>query len=334
MINVGTDCSGLDAVHEALNQSGIDFVYEFACDICPVVRGLLAESNHPPRRIDDDVTTRDHRSVAAVDLYVAGFPCQSFSSLGSRKGLSDARGVIFRSVIAYIAERRPRVFVLENVPGLLVHDRGRTWATIRGALEALDGYVVDHRVLSPHEFGWPQSRHRVFIVGRRVNGTMAPFQWPERRAQLVELDSMLMTTARAARVCPSSVRAPPPGHARSIATFHSLAQSRGWELAKREHIVMLGQSVGRERIGTLGVCPCVTSRSDKFYLLRRRRYLCPQEALQIQGYSADHPASRLPAPKLKLLTGNSIHVGLMRLVLEPIMKHLLDRPRRKRARPM
>jgi DNA (cytosine-5)-methyltransferase 1 len=327
MLTIGTDCSGLDAVHEALLQTDTTFSYEFASDICPVVRQLLRDSVEPPRRIFDDVTKRDHTRLPTVDIYCAGYPCQTFSTLGSGRGLEDARGTIFYSVLSYVATARPRVFILENVSNLLLHDKGKTWAVMRQALDDLDGYVIEHRVLSPHEFGWPQSRGRVFIVGRKVGavrGANRPFAWPEPRDRpRVCLESLLLTRAAAMHAAPTCVRELAPGHARSRASLLAAAEERGWDVGRHEHIVVLGQSSDRERIGKLGICPCLTTQAGKLYLLRQGRYLCPQEALVLQGFRVDHPAASVVSPaKLTMLAGNSIHVGLLRLVLEPLLRAL------------
>ena len=98
------------------------------------------------------------------DLLCAGFPCQAFSIAGKRAGFSDARGTLFFEVARLVADKRPAYFLLENVPGLLSHNGGRTFATILGTLDEL-GYDVVWEVLNSANFGVAQSRKRVFIVG-------------------------------------------------------------------------------------------------------------------------------------------------------------------------
>ena len=240
MLRVGTDCSGLDAVHTALQQSGIQFAYEFASDICPVVRRLLAESDNPPARIYSDI--REPRDPPTVDLYVAGPPCQSYSRLALQaSGLQDARGTVFLSVLDYIRSRRPGVFVLENVANILTRDGGATWAVIWPEICDIPGYVVEYRVLSPHQFGWPQRRKRLFLVGRAAGSP--PFEWPEpddaRRAP--DLSEVLLSRAEALRLRPSCGRALAPGYARSLKAIELQAQARSYDLRKHRFIVMLGQ---------------------------------------------------------------------------------------------
>lgn len=99
-----------------------------------------------------------------IDLICGGFPCQSFSIAGKRGGFADARGTLFFEIARIAAVKRPKYLLLENVPGLLSHDGGRTFATILGALSEL-GYDVAWQVLNSKDFGVPQSRKRVYIIG-------------------------------------------------------------------------------------------------------------------------------------------------------------------------
>lgn len=99
-----------------------------------------------------------------IDLITGGFPCQSFSIAGQRKGFEDTRGTLFFEIARIAAVKKPKYLFLENVPGLLSHDRGRTFKTILSALDEL-GYDVAWQVLNSKDFGVPQSRKRLYIVG-------------------------------------------------------------------------------------------------------------------------------------------------------------------------
>ena len=99
-----------------------------------------------------------------IDLICGGFPCQAFSIAGRRGGFEDSRGTLFFEIARIAAVKRPSYLLLENVPGLLSHDGGRTFATILGTLSDL-GYDVTWEVLNSKDFGVPQSRKRVYIIG-------------------------------------------------------------------------------------------------------------------------------------------------------------------------
>jgi DNA-cytosine methyltransferase len=149
-LRFGTDCSGADAplfalkkVLEDLHRDDQALRYEFGSDIVPLCRRILIAGTPAPEVVYEDLTTRDHAVTPRVHLYVAGFPCQSFSASGLRHGLDDVRGTVFFGVLEYLQSRRPTVFVLENVRGLLTHDRGRTWGIMLAALEAIDDYQIE-----------------------------------------------------------------------------------------------------------------------------------------------------------------------------------------------
>ena len=111
------------------------------------------------------------------DLLCGGFPCQSFSIAGTRKGFGDPRGTLFFELARVAEARKPRYLLFENVPGLLNHNGGRTFAAILDTLEQL-GYFVEWQVLNSKDFGVPQSRRRVYIVGYlddRCRGKILPF---------------------------------------------------------------------------------------------------------------------------------------------------------------
>ena len=119
---------------------------------------------HYDHRNYGDATTINAVELPDFDLLVGGFPCQAFSVAGKRGGFDDTRGTLFFDVARILAEKRPRHLVLENVKGLLSHDNGKTFTTILGVLTDL-GYFVEWQVLNSKDFGVPQNRERVFIVG-------------------------------------------------------------------------------------------------------------------------------------------------------------------------
>ena len=118
------------------------------------------------------------------DILCAGFPCQPFSKAGGQKGLRCPQwGDLIDYVIAILRHHKPALFIIENVPNLVRHNEGKTWASIKERLHGV-GFDVQDRKLSPHMFGVPQVRERAFIVGRR--GGLRGFTWPktERNANL------------------------------------------------------------------------------------------------------------------------------------------------------
>src|SRR3990167_6228150 len=123
-----------------------------------------------------DITKIKEQDLPEFDLLVGGFPCQSFSIAGKRGGFSDTRGTLFFDIARILKAKQPRLLLLENVEGLLSHDEGRTFATIISTLDEL-GYDLQWQVLNSKNFGVPQNRERVFIVGN-LRGTPRPKVFP------------------------------------------------------------------------------------------------------------------------------------------------------------
>lgn len=165
--------AGLGGFHLALRRFGHRAV--FACEINPTLQKLY-EQNFGLRPVGD-IRGVGVTDIPPHDILCAGFPCQPFSKAGDQQGFDCPRwGDLFDYVNRIIEHHTPQYLLLENVPHLLKHNEGRTWATIESKLlEA--GYHVRHRRLSPHQFGIPQIRDRVFIVGSR--SSLDGFSWPE-----------------------------------------------------------------------------------------------------------------------------------------------------------
>ena len=180
MLKVGTDFSGIGSPEAALKRLNIPHENVFACDIDKYAKASYLEL-HDPGKFYDNITTRDHNEVEQLDLYVAGFPCQAFSLAGKRVGFNDTRGTLFFNVAEFIKINQPKCFILENVKGLLSHDNGKTYQTITDILtnsggtlngqmrmDTIDdglGYHVYTKVLNSKDFGVPQNRERIFIIG-------------------------------------------------------------------------------------------------------------------------------------------------------------------------
>ena len=111
-----------------------------------------------------EVSNDTIRGIGHVDVICGGFPCQAFSIAGNRRGFEDTRGTLFFEIARFASILRPQYLFLENVKGLLNHDRGNTFEVILSALDEL-GYDVEWQVLNSKNFGVPQNRERVFIVG-------------------------------------------------------------------------------------------------------------------------------------------------------------------------
>ena len=127
-----------------------------------------------------DITKIDSKFIPPHDILVAGFPCQAFSIAGFKGGFEDTRGTLFFDVARIIAERKPKAFFLENVKGLVGHDKGKTLDVILRTLRDDLGYFVpDPKVMNAKDFGVPQNRERIFIVGFQNKKIAERFSYPK-----------------------------------------------------------------------------------------------------------------------------------------------------------
>lgn len=169
--------AGLGGFHLALEALGHECV--FASELKEDLQALYKQ-NFPNTPIFGDITKIEPKDIPSHDVICAGFPCQPFSQAGKREGFNDSkqRGNLFDYICAIVAEHRPKYLLLENVQNLKNHDNGNTWKVIQERLAALN-YDVKAEILSPHQFGLPQHRKRIFIVA--VNneiGTLQHFHFP------------------------------------------------------------------------------------------------------------------------------------------------------------
>jgi len=126
----------------------------------------------------DDIKSIQPEELPEADIYTGGFPCQSFSIAGNRGGFEDTRGTLFFEIARLAKERQPKYLLLENVKGLLSHDGGRTFGTILQTLWDI-GYDIQWQVLNSKDFGVPQNRERIFIIGH-LRGQSRPEVFPIR----------------------------------------------------------------------------------------------------------------------------------------------------------
>lgn len=166
--------AGLGGFHVGLSRLGHECV--FASELDPSLQDVY-ERNHGIRPVGD-IRKVKSKDIPQHDILCAGFPCQPFSKAGEQAGFEcPTNGSLIDEVLRIIRDRKPTYILLENVPNLRTHDEGRTWASIKANLGSI-GYDVDEQLYSPHEFGIPQIRQRLLLVGKR--GKLTGFHWPEK----------------------------------------------------------------------------------------------------------------------------------------------------------
>lgn len=139
-----------------------------------------------------DITKINEKDIPEHDILVAGFPCQAFSIAGKRGGFDDTRGTLFFDVARILKEKKPKAFFLENVKGLINHDKGKTLKVILNTLrEDLDYYVPEPQIINAKDFGVPQNRERIFIVGFKKDFKVNEFKYPNPLNKKVYINDII-----------------------------------------------------------------------------------------------------------------------------------------------
>ena len=200
-MKVGTFFSGIGSPEQALKNLGVNHEIEFACDIDKYARETYLK-NFNCKNMYQDITALDMKDLSYVDLLVFGFPCQAFSMAGKRGGFEDTRGTLFYDALRYLKEHKPRYFIAENVKGLISHDSGKTFQTIIDCLSLTVntqmtlmpfdnlGYHIHYKVLNTKDYGIPQNRERIFIVGIRDDADNN-FRFPKEMPLNIKLKDIL-----------------------------------------------------------------------------------------------------------------------------------------------
>lgn len=166
--------AGIGGFHLAASQNGGKCV--MACEIDKAAK-ITYLANHEVQNFVEDITTIAVKNIPDHDLLCAGFPCQPFSQAGFKRGFDDIRGTLFFHIAEIIRVKKPKAFFLENVRHLVNHDDGRTFSKIKEILEEL-GYSFSYKIVKASDFGLPQHRPRLFMVGFRNKKT--DFKFPEK----------------------------------------------------------------------------------------------------------------------------------------------------------
>jgi DNA (cytosine-5)-methyltransferase 1 len=206
MLKVATVCSGIGSPEQALKDNNTPHEVVFACEIDKHARASY-NAIHEAKTMYTDMTKEAwDLPEQYADLFIGGIPCQSFSLAGKRLGEMDPRGLLFFDFLRCVKNQQPKVFIIENVKGLLSDNKGRTfenWCMLLGKsingnglmLTHPDtlGYNLHYTVLNTKNFGLPQNRERVFLVGFRAdmpNDFRFPIGWPldKRLRDVLEVD--------------------------------------------------------------------------------------------------------------------------------------------------
>jgi DNA (cytosine-5)-methyltransferase 1 len=240
-----------------------------------------------------DITLSQADDIPEHDILLAGFPCQPFSIMGQMKGFEDTRGTLFFDIARILEAKRPKAFVLENVKLLKGHDQGRTLKTIQDTLTSL-GYSHDYRIFNALDFGLPQKRERIWIVGFRKT---TPFKWPQPGLPMKPLSELLEDDVPDKFYASDHIRQKRLRHCRPV------AEPTIWHENKSGHISAYPYS-----------CALRAGASYNYLLVDGERRLTPREMLRLQGFPESFKIVCSDSQTRKQV-GNSLPVNVSEAIL-------------------
>lgn len=257
-----------------------------------------------------DITKISEHDIPDHDILVGGFPCQAFSQAGLKKGFEDTRGTLFFDIARIIKAKRPKAFLLENVKNLMSHDKGKTFKIIMNTLKELD-YEVFVTVLKAKDFGVPQNRERIYIVGfdkGQVNNAMT-FKFPTPPMIKTKVNDILEETVDEKYTISDKLW---EGHKRRKKEHREKGNGFGYSIFNKDSIYTNTLSARYYKDGS----EILIEQENK-----NPRKIIPREAARLQGFPEKYiiPVSDTQAYKQ---FGNSVSVPVIYAIAEEMFKIL------------
>jgi len=301
MITIGTDCSGIEAPIEALKQLGIPFQHKWSCEIDKFARQSI-RANYEPEILYEDITKRNHSQLPDVDIYVCGFPCQSFSLMGKKKGTQDPRSNIMLHCIDVIKTKQPPVFILENVKNFKFIQKGKPYNYLLNELTNIvdeDGeqvYNVYPDIYNTKDYGIPQNRERIYIIGMNKDIQLKHYEKPHTM-QMTPLDDFIVD---------KTVRNMIP----------STSLKNNLDMSPDNVNIVLPFSY---YFPIPEICPTLTTQCHCVFHKVYKRNLLPIECLLLQGFPLDF-VQTISNRQMYKQAGNSMSVNVVKCILDIIFK--------------
>jgi len=305
MLRIGTDCSGIEAPIQALLQMNIPFEHSFTCDK-DIYALKSIKANYNPKKIYTDITKRKHACLPDIHMYVCGFPCQPFSLMGNKMGTEDSRSNIMYQCIKVIQKKLPKIFILENVKNFKFIENGTPFNYLLNQLKIIKNknkelaYNVSFDMLNTKDYGIPQNRERVFIIGIRKDIQKEPYSTPEK-IPMRDLDDFIIDKT----ICIPNI---------SVSLQKNLHKITNENIYKNNHIVtpFTYSSIMNNISPTLTLSGC-----KYMFHTTYKRYLTTKECLSLQGFNNSF-INVVGDVKLCNQIGNSMSVNVLKALFQKI----------------
>jgi len=262
-----------------------------------------------------DVSTLDATIIPDFDILCAGFPCQPFSLAGKRQGFQDTRGTLFFDIERIIEQKQPKAFILENVKGLVNHDKGKTLKVILNTLEKKLKYKLFYKVLNSKDYGLPQNRERIYIIGFKNHDIN--FEFPPEEETKVTLSSIRETNLENSTISEL---------ARSHIATHLINHKKYHEI--KNNPLLIASEIRKSRCAFRfdGLSPCLTAKmgtggNNIPLFVNELRKFTTRECLRIQGFPESYTIEPNTSQSYKQI-GNAVSVPVITLLAKIMVQHI------------
>jgi DNA (cytosine-5)-methyltransferase 1 len=262
-----------------------------------------------------DVSTLKADEIPNFDILCAGFPCQPFSLAGKRQGFQETRGTLFFDIERIIKAKQPKAFILENVKGLVNHDKGKTLKVILESLEKKLNYKVFYKVLNSKDYGVPQNRERIYIIGFKDHDVA--FKFPKKVEATLDLSHIRENNLEGTAISELA-----KSHIRTHLKNHRFYESI------KDNPLLLSYEIRKSRASFRfdNLSPCLTAKmgtggNNVPIFVNEMRKFTTRECLRIQGFPESYKIAHNVGQSYKQI-GNSVSVPVIRLLAEEMVKDI------------
>jgi len=262
-----------------------------------------------------DVTKLKASALPSFDILCAGFPCQPFSLAGKRRGFNDTRGTLFFDIERILQTKQPKAFILENVKGLINHDKGNTLKVILKTLREKLNYNVFSKVLNSKDYALPQNRERIYIIGFKEQHI--EFNFPEPIKKKIDLSTIRESNLEGTNIS-DLAKAHIEMHLKNHKMYHEI----------KNNPLLLSYEIRKSRASFRfdNISPCLTAKmgtggNNVPIFVNEMRKFTTRECLRIQGFPESYRITPNTAQSYKQI-GNSVSVPVVKLLAEEMIRHL------------
>lgn len=294
--------AGIGGIRLGFQKYGCETVFSSEWD---KAAQIMYEGNFGEKPFGD-INEIEPKDIPYHDILLAGFPCQPFSIAGKQLGFADTRGTLFFNIEAILQEKKPQAFLLENVRRLTTHDGGRTFAVIINKLQGL-GYTVYYKVFNSLDFGVPQKRERIYIVGFKEE---IAFTFPVPQKKYKPLSEILEKDEDVPE---------------NYFVSERLKEKRASTIKKKAvYPSIWHENIGGNISALPYSCALRAGGSYNYLLVNGVRRLTGREMLRLQGFP-DSFIINLPYSQVRKVAGNSVSVPVIEAIAEKMLISLKEK---------